>query len=78
MSEKMDSNTKEIYIKLLEEGTDVWRPTLGRNLGNELFEVLAAPDYDPEDEIWEFLPGSIVKTEKRKSADGEYYCAIKP
>ena len=62
---KMFSKTVTIYIDLPEEGTPTIRQTQGIDLGNGLYKVLPAPDYDPEDEVWEFLPGSIVRCEKR-------------
>ncbi len=49
-----------IFVRLLEEGTDVWRPTQAESLGDSCFRVLAPPGYDAEDESWEFVPGSIV------------------
>lgn len=52
--------TTKIYIELFEEGTPTWRPTQGVDLGRGLFLVLPTKDYDPEDETWEFSPGSIV------------------
>jgi hypothetical protein len=70
MSAVMDSNTRTIYIPLLDEGTPVVRPTQGVLLGNDLFRVLPTPSYNPDDEHWEFPPGSVVRcvTEKK---DGE-------
>ena len=50
----------KIYIELFDEGTPTWRPTCGVELGHGLFLVLPTKDYDPEDETWEFLPGSVV------------------
>ncbi|HEY1528417.1 MAG TPA: hypothetical protein VGH51_19500 [Candidatus Angelobacter sp.] len=74
----MASNTKRmIYIRLAGEGTDVFRPTEALDLGGGLFKVLAPPDYDPEDEKWEFPPGSVVECEKAQSAKGEYLRATK-
>jgi hypothetical protein len=61
MSAAMDSNTKTIYIPLLDEGTPVVRPTQAVTLSGDLFRVLATPNYDPDDEHWEFLPGSVVR-----------------
>lgn len=52
-----------IAVQLLEEGTATARPTEAIALENGFFKVLPTPDYDPEDEIWEFLPGSIVRCE---------------
>ena len=50
-----------IYIYLLDEGSDCYRPTQGIPLGNYVYQILATPDYDPEDEHWQFPPGSIVR-----------------
>ncbi len=69
----------EIYVELPEEGSPTIRPTMAVYLGEGLYEVLSAPDYDPEDEVWEFPPGSIVRVEKRVGFDGkEYLHALKP
>ncbi|MGH7139995.1 MAG: hypothetical protein ACREHD_30005 [Pirellulales bacterium] len=54
-------STIEIYIPLLNEGTDVLRPTQGLVVGPNEVQVLATPEYDPADEEWEFPPGTKVK-----------------
>ena len=63
MSAEMASstNTVELYVRLLNEGTDVLRPTSGLLLGADAVQVLATPDYDPTVEEWEFPPGTKVK-----------------
>jgi hypothetical protein len=61
MLAEMDLNISVIYISLLDEGTPVFRPTLGVKLGDDLYEVLPTYDYDPEDENWEFKPGCVVR-----------------
>ena len=63
MSVEMGSSTSavEIFIPLLNEGTDVLRPTQGLVLGPDEVQVLATPDYDPTVEEWEFPPGSRVR-----------------
>jgi hypothetical protein len=61
MSAAMDSNTKTIYVPLLDEGTTVVRPTEAVSLGGDVYRVLATSDYDPGDEHWEFAPGSVVR-----------------
>lgn len=65
MSEGTISNTETIFVYLSDEGTDVWRPTLGRKIGHMVFEVLAPSNYDPENEKWEFVPGTIVECTER-------------
>ena len=66
----------KIYVALLDEGTDVWRPTEATALGQGLYKLLPTPNYDPEDEIWEFLPGSIVRVKPKMFRDGEELVAI--
>ncbi|MFN4258382.1 MAG: hypothetical protein ACK4RK_03740 [Gemmataceae bacterium] len=63
MSVEMGSftNMVEIFIPLLNEGTDVLRPTQGLVMGPDEIQVLATPDYDPTIEEWEFPPGSKVR-----------------
>ena len=63
-------NTKLIYIPLLDEGVPVVRPTQGESQPEGFFLVLPTVDYDPEDEAWEFLPGSCVKCVEQMH-DGE-------
>jgi hypothetical protein len=73
----MHSNlTTTIYVQLLEEGTDTWRPTQAIAMGNSLFKLLPTPNYDPENEVWEFLPESIVRGEPKKFRDGEQIVAV--
>jgi hypothetical protein len=54
-------NKSIIYIYLLDEGTDVWRPTEGEEVAEMTFRVLPSPNYNPEDEHWAYLPGTIVR-----------------
>lgn len=63
MSAETASSTKtfDLYVPLLNEGTDVLRPTKGIWLGDDEAQVLAAADYDPRTEEWVFPPGSRVK-----------------
>jgi hypothetical protein len=65
-----------IYVRLLDEGTDVSRPTEALDLGDGLLKLLPTPDYDSKDETWEFLPGSVVRCEKRYGNSGEYLLAV--
>ena len=54
-------STTPIYVRLVDEGTEVVRPTTALNLGDGIYQLIKTPDYDPEDECWEFLPGSRVR-----------------
>ena len=75
----MDSDTKvlRLFVRLLNEGTDVSRPTTAVDLGGGRAKLLATADYDPEDETWEFPPGSTVGYQERKNPSGEYLLAVK-
>jgi hypothetical protein len=53
-----------VYVPLLNEGTSVSRPTQARHIDGNHYELLATSNYDPRDEEWEFLPGSIVRCER--------------
>lgn len=69
--------TVALYVRLLNEGTDVFRPTQAIDMGNGLFKILATPDYDPDDEEWEFLPGTTVRSEPRINEIGRFLIAIR-
>jgi hypothetical protein len=49
-----------LYIKLLDEGTDVYRITNGKKIKGLTFLVIRPNDYDESNETWEFPPGKIV------------------
>jgi hypothetical protein len=57
-----------IYVALLAEATPVWRPVSSIPLGSDLYEIVGPI---PEDEVWEFQPGDIVRCQDRNFADGE-------
>jgi hypothetical protein len=67
----------EIYIALLDEGTDVWRPTPAKKLADSTYLVLKPSDYDPEDENWQFPPGSTVVCEPRSTSQGVLLTAVR-
>jgi len=66
-----------VYVALLDEGLDVWRPTEAEQLPNGSYRILATPDYDAEDEKWEFPPGSHVICQKRRISTGEVLAAVR-
>lgn len=57
----------QVYVQLLDEGAPTIRLTEGEDLGGGLVRLLATHDYDPDDEKWEFPPGSIVRTRRHRS-----------
>jgi len=62
-----------VYVYLPDEAVDVWRPVKGTVLGPDIVRI---DDIVPEDEIWEFLPGEIVRVRERRLSDGVHLVAI--
>jgi hypothetical protein len=69
-------NFETIYVKLLDEGTDVVRPVPARRLSEGIYEVLPTANYDPKDESWEFSPGSKVAVQQTIIGNQQIYLAI--
>lgn len=57
-----------VYMPLLNEAVDVWRPVEATPLTGDTYRVEGEV---PEDEEWAFAPGTIVRCEWRRFADGE-------
>ncbi len=57
----MSTDVIPLHIPLLNEGTDVLRPTTGIFVAPDVVQVQATDDYDPDDEEWQFPPGSEVR-----------------
>ncbi len=54
---------RTIYIRLMDEGTDVFRPVSATKISDNVYEIDRSNSYDPVDEVWEFLPRTLVKVE---------------
>jgi hypothetical protein len=65
-----------IYIRILEEATTCFRPTQAVPLPDGTHRVLRPADYDPTDEVWEFVPGSTVHCVPLDDENGPYLLAI--
>jgi hypothetical protein len=59
---KNEQLTTTVYVRLLDEGTDVWRPVLATPLGD--MYRLEGPK--PDDERWQFEPGALVRCTERR------------
>jgi hypothetical protein len=66
MSTRNPSAKVEVHVRLLDEGTEVCRPTSGLQLEDGVYRLLATADYNPEHERWEFSPGSVVRCRREK------------
>lgn len=67
---KKSSNKKikTIFVKLLNEGIDVWKPVEVEEI-NGHYKILSK-NIDPDNEIWEFNQGDIVKVKSHKFSNG--------
>lgn len=73
---KAPTSTQTIYVKLLHEGVDTWRPVLANKDGDNTFTILPNADiYSPDDEAWQFNPGQTVKVRKEQHSDGTLWVA---
>jgi len=61
----MNSKRETIYVPLLDEGIDVWRPVLARRISGDSCLILDQ-DYDRDVETWDFEPGTVVKCRKEE------------
>lgn len=68
-----------VFVRLLDEGVEVSRPTEAEVLPKGLYRILANASYRPEEERWEFPPGAIVRCSIRTDESGAaYLLAVKP
>ena len=58
-----------IFVALLDEGVDVWRPVQARPLTGGLFRIVGV-EADVSGESWQFPAGAIVRCEERRFGDG--------
>ena len=63
------TETQEIHVYLLDEGTGVWRPVQGEPLGQGAFRIMSE-NPDPEDEKWQFATGEVVRCETKELMHG--------
>jgi len=57
-----------IYVALLNEGVDAWRPVEATALGDDIYRIEGTV---PSEEDWQFLPGTRVRCELKAFGSGE-------
>lgn len=57
-----------IYMPLLNEGVDVWRPVKATQMSQDTYRVDGEM---PFSEDWAFAPGSLVRCELKTFGSGE-------
>ena len=63
-----------IYIELMNEGTNCWRPVEARDLGDGRFQIISS---QPENEEWQFRSGEIVECMRKEFQDDSCLVAYK-
>lgn len=66
----------EVFVRLLDEIVDVWRPVTAERIASDRFRILEQP-YDRGTERWEFEPGEEVICRLVQSDDGAFLAAIR-
>ena len=62
------NRTVTIFVYLLDEGTDCWRPVEAEDLNNGTFRIISE---NSEDENWQFEPGDIVSCMTKRFQNGQ-------
>jgi len=70
------SSAVQIYVALLGEDVDVWRPVQAEPLSGSFYQILPQP-YERDIEQWEFEPGDIVFCEYVEANGGPILVATR-
>lgn len=62
-----------IYIRLLDEGTEVYRPVKAMKVSKNIYKINSKPS---DDEVWEFLYGDHLICKDKKCSDDLLFCAV--
>jgi hypothetical protein len=68
--------TVEIFVSLLGEAVDVWRPVQAELLHGNVYRIADQP-YDRQVEKWQFEPGDLVVCELIDSSEGKILAAVR-
>jgi hypothetical protein len=72
----VSSEIRTVYVSLLDEGVDVWRPVHAVRSGDTFRLVDSTPDGTHEDERWAFPADSLVRCETRRLSGGPVLVAV--
>ena len=64
-----------VYVALLGESVDVWRPVKAEHVQESLYRI-TGENTSPEDEEWEFVTGQVVRCVNRDLSDGPSLVAV--
>ena len=69
-----ETNATEIYVYLIGEGTDVWRPVRSIHVRDDVYRIFS-PELSSDDEVWQFKSGELVRC-REKLFDGTKKCLV--
>ena len=64
----------EIFVGLIGEGVDAWRPAQAEKITGNVYKIVAQP-YNREIETWAFEPGESVVCEFIETSEGRILAA---
>jgi hypothetical protein len=67
-AEGQEATVRKLYLRLLGEGVEVWRPVRGIHWSDDVYRILSEPR---EGENWEFASGTAVRCRLQTFPDGE-------
>lgn len=59
----------KIYVALLDEFVDVWRPVQAERIRDGIYRIIDQA-YERELEVWQFEPGDVVVCEMKELGEG--------
>lgn len=65
-----------VYVRLLDEGLDVWRPVRARRLSADRYLIMEQ-EYDRDIETWAYEPGTVVECRREPRNDHELTFAVR-
>ncbi len=68
------TDTITVFVRLLDEGVDVWRPVEARRVSAATYRLADVPA--PSGESWSFQPGETVVAEARDHGSGPMLVAV--
>jgi hypothetical protein len=57
-----------VYVYLLDEGTDVWRPVAAEHVRDDVYRLVGEPSDGTE--TWQFETGQNVRCKQRQLSGG--------
>ncbi len=57
-----------VYVCLLDEGTDVWRPVAAEHIRDDIYRLVGEPP--DHTETWQFQTGQSVRCKQRLLSGG--------